>query len=279
MHRLTPARSSPRLPAARGWRRSRRGVSQVVATILLLAVSVALFTGLFFFVYRFPQAPPSASGTFDATLSYGGSTVSRISILHLSGPTISGPGTSTVAIYIVSVNHPTAIPGPFSLSAGLPGGSSVWAFGENWTLSLAPYGLSGPDNLTVSIVSMSQLVYRAVLGVSAPFSVPYFVSAQITPNPAGPAVTYTITASVVCSVACASSGVVTANISEVQGSTTTETLACVGSCGASGQYSWTSSSASIKTPSPSSPTVYFVFLTLKDSAGRTSTLALSFTVT
>ena len=144
----------------RRWRRAgRRGVSEVVATILLLGMTITLFASIFVFTTRNPTAQPQALSQFTTSLSYGGAgglQVLTVSITHLSGNVITGASTATAGIYISSQKHPTAIPSPFSLSAGLSG-STVWGFGQTWTLSISAYSIVSPDNLTVSVVSSDVL--------------------------------------------------------------------------------------------------------------------------
>src|SRR5579871_3733841 len=112
--------ATPRRRAGRWGRKGSRGVSEVVATILLLALTVTLFSSIFYFVNTFPQPSPQPTNQFTASLVYqtSGSTtkIVGVSVLHLAGPTV--PGSSSV--YLYSSAHPTRFTTPFSVTSGLP---------------------------------------------------------------------------------------------------------------------------------------------------------------
>jgi flagellin-like protein len=46
---------------SRGWRRRRRGVAPIIGTILMLAITIVVFTILFSFKFYTPPAPPSVN--------------------------------------------------------------------------------------------------------------------------------------------------------------------------------------------------------------------------
>src|SRR5690242_5637212 len=82
-----------------------RAVSDVIATILLLALTVTLFASIFFFVNTFPSPPPQENNQFTSSLTYSGAsgnTISTVQITHLAGPPIPGAD----LVYITSSAHP-----------------------------------------------------------------------------------------------------------------------------------------------------------------------------
>ncbi|HEV2520288.1 MAG TPA: type IV pilin N-terminal domain-containing protein [Thermoplasmata archaeon] len=270
-----PHRPSPYGPrgAARGsvGRYRRRGrhrsaVSTIIATMLLLAITVILFSAVFFFIGKFPKPGPQPLDQFDASLAYSGINVSTITILHLTGTALSGSTTSQAAVYILSQRHPTAIPNPFTLAAGL-GGSTIWSLGQNWSISLMAYGITAPDNLTVSVVSAGQLQFRSSLAVSIGSFAPYFNSVQAAPSGVIPAAhKFYVNATAVF--ATASGDKVTLNTSELPGGSV---VTLVGSGSGLFTYSGT-------TPNPASQTTYFLFLTAIDANNVRTVLAMSITV-
>jgi hypothetical protein len=177
---------APAIGGARGRRRrlSSRGSSDVVGTILLLAITVTLFGAVFFFVNAFPRPPSQSNSQFSATLSYGGASgrqITQASITHLAGPTLYS---SQTQIYIASQAHPTALASknPFTISSGLAG-ATAWSVGQVWSVPLS--NLTIPDNLTITVVSSGQLLFRNVLPGSNPNIPPQFVNQGTTPaNPA-----------------------------------------------------------------------------------------------
>jgi flagellin-like protein len=263
---------------SRAWRRARRrGVSEVVATILLLGMTITLFASIFLFTNRNPSAQPQSLTQFTVALTYGGSgglQVTEISITHLSGTVLTGSGTSQVAIYVVSQKHPTSIPSPFALSAGL-GGASIWGFDQVWNISLASYGITSPDNLTVSIVAHDLLEFRETVFAVVPSAAPYFASVKLTPATIGPKASFSFNLSAVVEFGSSSGDTVKVNLTESSGSAS---LALTGS-GSSGLYYYNDASSPLTSPNPASATTYYFFLTATDASGQRSSYAVAFTVT
>jgi flagellin-like protein len=254
--------------------RGRRGVSEVVATILLLAMTITLFASIFLFTTHTPSAQPQALTQFSTSLSYGGSgglQIESISITHLAGKVISAPSVAEAAIYVRSHNHPTAIPNPFSVPAGLSG-SKLWGFGQTWTVSLASYGLTAPDNLSVSIVAGDLVQYQTTQFADVPSVGPYFSSAQVSPASVAPSTSVTLNISGYAVFASTSGDSVKVNLTEFGGS---GSVALTGH-GASGLYYYV---YSVKSPNPASATVYYFFLTATDANGLKSMFAVPVTVT
>ncbi len=174
-------------------RSNSRAVSDVVATILLLALTVTLFSSIFFFVNTFPRPQPSPANQFSAKLAYGsgGTTITGVSVLHLSGPTVAG----NALVYLYSARHPNAFPTPFSVSQGI-GGGSVWNLGQSWVLNVTSYGLAAPDNITISIVTNSLLLFRVTLPGTNPNIPPTFVNVGVLPATPGVGQPFTVYADI-----------------------------------------------------------------------------------
>lgn len=169
------AERSPR-ERRRARRRASRAVSDVVATILLLGLTVTLFASIFFFVNTFPTPPPQPENQFTAALTYTGTIVASVSITHLAGPVV--PGNDLV--YITSAKTPGKDPPAFTVSAGLSG-SGGWSLGQVWTKNITTYDLTSPDNITVSVVSSSQLIFRISLPGNNPNVPPNFIAVGTSP--------------------------------------------------------------------------------------------------
>ena len=173
-------------------RARRRGVSDVVATILLLGLTVTLFASIFAFVTAFPLPPAQNNDQFQASLVYSpnGLNVTSIHILHLAGPLVSGTG----VIYLKSSTQPSQpeFQTTYTVSQGL-GGANSWNLGQvwNWTFS-APYIPSSQGNITIYVVASSQLLFSVILpgtGIAAP---PTVVSTWISPATPAKAQAFTV---------------------------------------------------------------------------------------
>jgi len=221
-------------PGRSGSRRvGRRAVSDVVATILLLALTVVLFSSIFAFVTSFPAPPAQNSNQFQAQLITGangtGTMVVAVSILHLAGPGVP----STALIYLKSAIYPLGpeFINPYTVAAGGIAGS-IWNLGQTWYLTnfTASCGAGHtsicnpilPDNITVYIVSGSTLLFSAVIPGTVINTPPTFISTFTTP--ANPAVGeyFQVFAAIQGVVA---SNTVKLNVSGVPGSWSTTTVA------------------------------------------------------
>jgi Archaeal Type IV pilin, N-terminal len=185
--------------AARAWRRRRhRGVSDVVATILILALTVTLFSALFAFVSRFPAPPAQSVNQFQATATstttnasgnYCGTTkltssstgICSIAILQDGGP----PVPSSDRVYLESSR--TTTNWQFAQATGIPVAwginnfSGGWETGAYWTESFAT-PIKNPANVTVYIVSSSQLLYSGVVPGAGANNPPVLTSAYTSPS-------------------------------------------------------------------------------------------------
>ena len=155
---------------------------------------MTLFSSIFFFVNTFPRPQPSPADQFSASLGYAsnGVNINSVNILHLGGPTV--PGNSLV--YLSSAARPTAFTTPFSVSQGI-GGGTVWNLGQTWSLNVTSFGLKVPDNITIQIVTTSQLLFHVTLPGTNPNIPPTFVNAGTIPSNPAVGQSFTIFAQIV----------------------------------------------------------------------------------
>ncbi|MGA7846530.1 MAG: type IV pilin N-terminal domain-containing protein [Thermoplasmata archaeon] len=169
--------------------RGKRAVSEVLGTILILALTVTLFSSIFFFVSTFPKPAPQPAGQFQGQLFYSYITkgahtwtnVSSVTVTHLGGPILYNFNT---VFYVVSQAHPQNTTATYTMTSGGLGASSStpWGTGQVWNLSLAGDHLTIPDNITVTIVSDSLVVYRQTLPGSNPTNPPIFIAQGTSPG-------------------------------------------------------------------------------------------------
>jgi hypothetical protein len=259
--------------------RSRRAVSDVVATILLLALTVVLFSAIFAFVTSFPSPPAQNSNQFQAQIIQGanasnlGTTQAvAISILHLAGP----PVPASALIYLKSSVYPLGpeFTSPYTVADGGVTGSS-WNLGQTWYLTSFAGTCAGgcnpilPDNITVYILSGSALLFSAIIPGSVANTPPTFLSVGITPSVVAVGEGFTVSATI--------SGVTSTNTVKL----TDNGVPGLNNIGTAMTYSsstgtWTLAvSAGLTTTSGS----YYAFITASNTAGATGTAAVPITVT
>ncbi|HTS32525.1 MAG TPA: type IV pilin [Thermoplasmata archaeon] len=201
MKYIRPARGASLQSTGRRTRRRfgvlrarRRGVSEVVATIILLAMTVVLFGSIFAWVTSFPTPAPQNVTQFSANfvLTTSGNAVAGLQITHLAGPSVPG----STQVYLKSAYHPSApeFANPITAAAYLPN-PNVWNLGQtfNYSFPLAEQPVL-PDNITILLVANGQLIYSTILPGTTIAVPPNFVATGI--SPANPAVgaAFTVTA-------------------------------------------------------------------------------------
>ncbi len=183
-------------------KRGRQGVSDIIGTILILAITVTLFSSIFFFVSTLPGPPAQSNSQFSASLGVSpAGHITDVNITYNTGPVLHNDST---AIYLTSVKnfdiyHPTASAcqlNPYSVWSGLghPPGGPDWAAGLTWDLNLAnntgntcnmaPYIAQG-DNITVKIVDTSKnvLLFEVTLPGNVANIPPEFINEGYNPTP------------------------------------------------------------------------------------------------
>ncbi len=134
----------------------------------------------------FPSPPPQNANQFQANLvlAPGGTAVSGINITHLTGPAVS----STGLIYLKSAAYPNSCPFSTSMTVGSGISTSTWNLGQTWSRTFTsicgtPTTDPLPDNITVYVVSGSQLLYSVVLPGQTIMTPPVITSTWVSPNP------------------------------------------------------------------------------------------------
>ena len=163
----------------------------MVATIILLAMTVTLFASIFAFVTTFPSPPAQNSNQFQASLvvTPSGTSASAISITHLTGPNVP----AGAQIYFKSAGHPSVCPftAPVSVSLDPNITQLVWKMGQTWNVpfykicggSAGSYNDLLPDNITVYVVSNANLLFSVVLPGSQIVTPPQILSTWTSPSP------------------------------------------------------------------------------------------------
>jgi hypothetical protein len=244
-------------------------VSDVVATIILLALTVTLFAAIFAWVTSFPAPPAQNSNVFQATLikTSSGSAVKAISILHLTGPALAAKG-SNINVYLKSARNPGAaeFQNPIPLAWGLSNATS-WNLGQTWIWTFpASQQPVLPDNITLYIVSPTQLYFSVVLPGLAISVGPTVVATGTNPTTPAVAATFQVWATITGTVTV---GSVLLNLAGVPGLSSSN---LVMSLSANGQWVYQVPAAATTTSG-----TYYGFITA-GGAGQNTTAQVVITI-
>ena len=170
----------------------------MVATIILLAMTVVLFSSIFAWVTTFPAPAVQNTTQFSANLvlTTNQTYVKALQITHLAGPALSGNS----LVYLKSAFHPTApeFQGAITVSTYIPN-PVTWNLGQvfNYTFP-CPHGACQqpqlPDNITVLVVSNDQVVFSTILPGTLLSVPPFFVATAVSPSSPAVGGAFTITA-------------------------------------------------------------------------------------
>lgn len=241
-----------------------------MATIILLALTVTLFASIFAWVSSFPSPAAQNSNSFQAALQKvangSGQSIGSITVLHLAGPALPAKG-GNLEVYLKSARYPTApqFQNPIPLGWGLANATS-WNLGQTWTWTFPTHQQPKlPDNITLYIVSPTQLYFSVILPGLAINVGPTITSAGT--NPAAPDVgaSFTVWAAISGTI---TSGSVYANLAAVPGVSPTSVAMTLNSQGL-----WT---ATIATGGSTAGT-YYGFITA-GGAGQNTTAQVTITI-
>ncbi len=199
----------------------------MVATILLLALTVVLFAGIFAFVTSFPSPPAQSANQFQGTLSYNKTGyVTGLNITHLSGPQVS----TGALIYVKSAGDPTGCFSGNPVTVGMGISTSVWTLGQTWHGPFTMFPGCTPstavdtrfaDNLTVFILSNGNLIFSVVLPGQQFITPPTIVATWTSPSAPTISTTFQIYATIAGNLG---GNHPTANLGGIPGQTGTVTM-------------------------------------------------------
>jgi len=129
-------------------------------------------------VSTFPTPPAQPANQFSSYLTYNaaGSQIIGVTILHLAGPAVP----SSSLVYLYSSAQPSRFTTPFTVASGT-NNSPSWNLGQNWHENLTTYALTVPDNITISIVTSTELLFRTTLPGAIPDIPPTFTGTGTIP--------------------------------------------------------------------------------------------------
>lgn len=208
--------SSKRLSPSRKNRDS--GVSEIIGDILILAMTVILFSSVFVFVNAFPTPNAQTYANFSADFTMtSGNTQGYLNITHQGGQRI----TSSLSEVVIQIGQ--AAPAVYGLNAGnlslqnntnIPWNLNSWSIGETWDILIGDSSPGAPVSVTIINKASNSVIWSSVLNPGTQNVPPIIEKAYVTPDPAFPGQKIAIFARILPDV---SNLLVTANASSIYG--------------------------------------------------------------
>ncbi|MDD1756326.1 MAG: type IV pilin N-terminal domain-containing protein, partial [Methanomassiliicoccales archaeon] len=167
--------------------KNKKGVSEVIANILILGITVTLFSSIMVFVGSMPQPHENAYADFSPSVKYISGTPVKIEVnmTHMGGQELKS---YTTAIYLFVNGSQTTL----NMSNSLKPLGDKWTVGETFVYRYScPIGMSleGAKKLSLSVIvsdtEKNSLLYSANImgGASSSSSPPILGARGTTPSP------------------------------------------------------------------------------------------------
>ncbi|MDH4122844.1 MAG: type IV pilin N-terminal domain-containing protein, partial [Thermoplasmata archaeon] len=152
---------------------SDKGVSEVIGTILMLAITVVLFSTIMLAVMNIPTPSQRPSADFSATLKFTTPTDAYLNITHMGGETLFNYSTS---IFILKGETTTAY---YLADGGIP---LTWSISQVWSIKLS--SLTTSTRLEVRIIDLdsSSTVWTSMVSSGQTSSYPIILQRWVDAN-------------------------------------------------------------------------------------------------
>jgi len=134
---------------------SDRGVSEVIGTILMLAITVVLFSTIMVSVMTLPAPQQRPNADFLATLTFQSGNTAYLNVTHIGGETLFASSARIIVIKDVT-NSAT-----YTLSDG--GITDNWDIGEMWSMLLSGVTISTRVEATVVDLDSNSMIWSSLV--------------------------------------------------------------------------------------------------------------------
>jgi hypothetical protein len=139
----------------RNMRGSRCGVSEIIGQLLILAITVTMFSSVLFFVLNMPQPQDQTVSDFSAETGVSGSNF-YVNVTHEGGQTLSGPATN-IYLYL------NEVPLILNISSSNPSIGPDWNIGQVWSYVVTEYSGNIAVRMMVVDKTANSIVWQATL--------------------------------------------------------------------------------------------------------------------
>ena len=180
--------------------RKDSGVSEIIGDILILGITVVLFTSIFFYVNAIPTPTAQTYADFQASVTqpvaHGLTFQEILNITHLGGQNLNS-GTTSIVVQINQTTSVYQLPEGNSVgTAGILGPWTQSQWGTNQVWSVNQTGITSGAVVAISIINIASnyVVWSAVLTGKSNIATLVIQSAYASPSPVTPGKKLTVTA-------------------------------------------------------------------------------------
>jgi hypothetical protein len=159
----------------RGLLSGKGGVSEIIANLLLVAITVILFSSVLYFVTNMPSPQDQTTGDFKVQTGVSGSTI-FINITHEGGQTLSNDSTG---IYLFKDDVPTVL----YITSSTPGIGLDWGIGSVWSYA-TQYGPGMAIRIMITNTQTNNIVWQSDLATPTAHTPPILQGRGLDPAPA-----------------------------------------------------------------------------------------------
>jgi len=135
---------SPQIKFKKKWL-DNKGVSEIIGTILMLAITVVLFSSIMVFVTNMPQPISRPNADFLSSVTYIANNSGTVTLTHNGGEALNGYETQLLVIVDGNIRLT-----PRTMAAG--GLGATWGIGQKWTCWIS--SLSDLNTLEIMVVDL-----------------------------------------------------------------------------------------------------------------------------
>lgn len=155
-------------------------VSEIVGNILILMITVTLFSSIIAFVQQMPVPEQQTKADFSGTISFGpGGTTANLTLTHAGGAKMLKKD----VLVLVSVDsHSTA----YYFVNDTDFHSEVWSMGIAWTKQLTGTQYTSKVDVTIVDISKSNMIWSSQISGGAGNNPPMILERYVDSNPSTP---------------------------------------------------------------------------------------------
>lgn len=139
----------------KNFRKGKSAVSEIIGNLLILAITVTLFSSVLYFVINMPTPQDQMISDFGAQTGVSGTSL-YINVTHKGGQTLTDSSTNIIL-------YENGVPTVLGISSSSPSLGSEWNIGEVWSYIMAGYSSTMAVNMIIVDKSTNSIVWETSL--------------------------------------------------------------------------------------------------------------------